>query len=52
MTTRIGSKDIAHQRSKEEKKRIRASNRALEAAKKEQAAAKYRNEAGRPRSKH
>ena len=52
MTNRIGNKDVAHQRSKEEKQRMRASNLALEAEKKERAAAKYRNEAGRPRSKH
>jgi hypothetical protein len=52
MTNRIGNKDVAQQRSKEEKKRIRVSNLALEAVKKEKAAAKYRNEAGRPRSKH
>jgi hypothetical protein len=52
MTSRVGNKDVAHQRGKEEKQRIRASNLALEAVKKEKAAAKYRNEAGRPRSKH
>jgi hypothetical protein len=52
MTSRIGNKDVAHQRGKEEKLRMRKSNLALEAAKKEKAAAKYRNEPGRPRSKH
>ncbi len=43
MTSRIGNKDEAHQRNKEEKKRIKASNIAMEAEKKEKAAAKYRN---------
>lgn len=43
MTNRIGNKDIAHQRGKEEKKRIKASNKALEAEKKAAANAKYRN---------
>ncbi|HWT71031.1 MAG TPA: hypothetical protein VN361_02480 [Oxalicibacterium sp.] len=52
MTNRIGNKDVAHQRGKEEKQRMRASNLALEAEKKEKASAKYRNEPGRPKSKH
>ncbi|HEX2603337.1 MAG TPA: hypothetical protein VHL60_01580 [Oxalicibacterium sp.] len=52
MTHRIGNKDVAQQRSKEEKQRLREFNLALEATKKEKAAARYRNESGRPRSKH
>jgi hypothetical protein len=52
MTNRIGNKDVAHQRGKEEKQRIRASNLALESEKKEKAAAKYRNQPARPGSKH
>jgi hypothetical protein len=43
MTNRIGNKDEAHQRGKEEKARIKASNIAQEAVKKAAAAAKYRN---------
>ncbi|MFC7299642.1 hypothetical protein [Herminiimonas aquatilis] len=43
MTNRIGNKDIAHQRSEEEKKRIKASNQTMEAEKKAAANAKYRN---------
>lgn len=44
MTNRVGNKDEAHQRSKEEKARIKASNLAQEAVKKAAAAAKYHNE--------
>ncbi len=44
MTNRIGNKDIAQHRGQEEKKRMRASNLALEAEKKAIAKAKYRNE--------
>lgn len=33
MTNRIGNKDVAHQRGKEEKARIKASNKAMEAEK-------------------
>lgn len=51
MTNRIGNKDEAHQRGKEEKARIKASNIAQEAVKKAAASAKYRNEIkGQPRS--
>lgn len=51
MTNRIGNKDEAHQRSKEEKARIKASNIAQEAVKKAAAAAKYHNEIkGQPRA--
>lgn len=49
MTNRIGNKDIAQHRSKDEKKRIRASNIAMEAEKRAIARAKYRNDIkGRP----
>ncbi|WP_170289064.1 hypothetical protein [Massilia sp. YMA4] len=49
MTKRIGNKDIAQHRGKEEKQRVRASNIAMEAEKKAIAAAKYRNQVkGRP----
>jgi len=49
MTNRIGNKDIAQHRSKEEKKRVRASNIAMEAEKQAIAKAKYRNDIkGRP----
>jgi len=52
MTNRIGNKDVAHQRSKEEKKRTKASNIAMEAEKKEKAAAKSKNAIkGQPASK-
>jgi hypothetical protein len=51
MTSRIGNKDVAHQRGKAEKQRIKASNVAEEAIKKEKAAAKYHNETGRPKTK-
>jgi hypothetical protein len=44
MTNRIGNKDVAQQRSKEEKRRVKADNIAREAVKKEAARAKYRNE--------
>lgn len=43
MTNRIGNKDIAQQRSKSEKARIKAANIASEAEKKAIARAKYRN---------
>ena len=43
MTKRIGNKDIAHQRSKEEKKDIRKTNKAREAVKQAIASSKYRN---------
>lgn len=49
MTNRIGNKDIAQQRSKSEKARIRAANIAGEAEKKAIAREKYRNAVkGRP----
>jgi hypothetical protein len=51
MTSRIGNKDVAHQRGKAEKQRIKASNIAMEAEKKEKAAAKYHNETRRPRTR-
>ena len=44
MTNRIGNKDVAQQRSKEEKARIKRSNLEMEAAKRATAKAKYRNE--------
>jgi hypothetical protein len=43
MTNRIGNKDVAQQRSKSEKARIKAQNIAAEAVKKAEARAKYRN---------
>jgi predicted TIM-barrel fold metal-dependent hydrolase len=43
MTKRIGNKDIAQHRSKEEKKRIHAANVAMEAEKQAAAREKYRN---------
>jgi hypothetical protein len=43
MTKRIGNKDIAHQRSKEEKKDIRKTNKAREAIKQAIARSRYRN---------
>ena len=43
MTHRIGNKDIAQQRSKQDKKDIKKSNIAREAIKKMEAKAKYRN---------
>ena len=45
MTKRIGNKDIAHQRSKQEKKEIKQMNIAREEVKRAEAAAKYRNQA-------
>ena len=52
MTNRIGNKDVAQQRSKEEKKRIKASNIAMEAVNKEKAAAKTKNAVkGKPTAK-
>lgn len=44
MGKRIGNKDEAQLRGKEEKKQIKATNIAREAVKKEVAKAKYRNE--------
>jgi hypothetical protein len=44
MTNRIGNKDVAQHRSKDEKRRIKADNIAREAVKKQAAKAKYRNE--------
>ena len=43
MTTRIGNKNIAQLRGKQERKEIKAANRAREAEKREAARAKYRN---------
>lgn len=43
MGKRIGNKDIAQHRSKDDKKRTRAANIAMEAVKKAAAKAKYRN---------
>lgn len=43
MTNRIGNKDVAQQRSKSEKARIKAQNIASEAVKMAEAKAKYRN---------
>lgn len=49
MTNRIGNKDVAQQRSKSEKARIRAQNIASEAVKQAAARDKYRNAVkGRP----
>lgn len=52
MTKRIGNKDVAQQRSKSEKARIKAQNIASEAVKRAEARAKYRNavkgQAGQP----
>ncbi|CAN7264985.1 hypothetical protein LJR289_001135 [Pseudoduganella sp. LjRoot289] len=44
MTNRIGNKDVAQQRSKEEKARIKRANKEMEAAKQAIARTKYRNE--------
>jgi hypothetical protein len=44
MTKRIGNKDEAQHRGKEEKKQIKRANIAREAIKKEVARAKYRNQ--------
>ena len=44
MTNRIGNKDVAQHRNKDEKRRIKAENIAREAVKKAVAKAKYRNE--------
>eukprot|EP01034_Spumella_vulgaris_P025340 gene25340-31785_t len=44
MTNRIGNKDVAQQRSKEEKARIKRANIEMEAVKKAAAKARYRNE--------
>ena len=43
MTHRIGNKDVAQQRSKQDKKEIKAANVAREAIKRLAARAKYRN---------
>lgn len=43
MTNRIGNKDVAQQRSKSEKARVKAQNIASEAVKKAEARARYRN---------
>lgn len=43
MTNRIGNKDVAQQRSKSEKARIKADNIAREAVKRDEARARYRN---------
>lgn len=43
MTHKIGNKDVAHQRGKEEKQRVKASNKLMEAEKKAASNAKYRN---------
>jgi hypothetical protein len=43
MTNRIGNKDVAQQRSKSEKARVKAQNIASEAMKKAEARARYRN---------
>lgn len=43
MTNRIGNKDVAQQRSKADKKAEKKTNVAMEAVKKEQAKARYRN---------
>ncbi|MGK5060601.1 hypothetical protein ACQ4WY_27055 [Janthinobacterium sp. LB2P49] len=43
MTNRIGNKDVAQQRSKSEKARIKAQNIASEAVKKTEARARYRS---------
>ncbi|NRR33586.1 hypothetical protein HSX11_25750 [Oxalobacteraceae bacterium] len=49
MTNRIGNKNVAHQRSKAEKQRIKQDNVAREAVKRAAAVAKYRNAIkGRP----
>ena len=49
MTNRIGNKDVAQQRSKADKKRIKQDNIIREASKKAAAKALYRNEVkGRP----
>lgn len=44
MTKRIGNKDEAQHRGKEEKKQVKRANIAREAIKKEVAKAKYRNQ--------
>ena len=43
MTKRIGNKDVAQQRSKSDKARMKAHNIAREAVKKAEARARYRN---------
>lgn len=43
MTNRIGNKNVAQLRGKQERKEIKAANRAREAVKREEARAKYRN---------
>lgn len=44
MTNSIGNKNVAQQRGKEERLRIKQTNIAMEAVKKQAAKAKYRNE--------
>ncbi len=43
MTNRIGNKNVAQLRGKQERKETKAANRAREAIKREEARAKYRN---------
>jgi hypothetical protein len=43
MTNRVGNKNVAQLRGKQERKEIKAANRAREALKQEVARAKYRN---------
>ena len=43
MTNRIGNKNVAQLRGKQERKEMKAANRAREAIKREVARAKYRN---------
>lgn len=43
MTNRIGNKHVAQLRGKQERKEMKAANRAREAEKREAARAKYRN---------
>ena len=43
MTNRIGNKNVAQLRGKQERKEMKAANRAREAIKREEARAKYRN---------
>lgn len=43
MTNRVGNKHVAQLRGKQERKEIKAANRAREALKQEAARAKYRN---------
>ena len=43
MTNRIGNKNVAQLRGKQERKEMKAANRAREAIKRDEARAKYRN---------